>query len=338
MRRDPKVPAGTVHRTVLDSVLLRGNPLGDPTSRRIDVYVPADHSGRDLPLLVYLAAYTSSGLAQTNWKNFEETLPDRLDRLIHSGSMPPAVVAFPDCFTRLGGNQYIDSPAIGPWSRVLTQEMLPFVEERFGCGGPGRRGVLGKSSGGYGALVQAMLNPEVWTAAACHSGDMGFDLCCLADMPTALRTLSRFEFSVDRFIAAFESAQRVNGDDIHTLMLLCMAASYDPDTEAPWGIRLPVDTQTCEVIEARWANWRRWDPVRMVEHHAAALRQCRMLFIDCGDADQYDLLYGARRLHRELQVLDIPHRYEEFSGTHSGIDHRLDTSLPLLARVLSTRD
>jgi hypothetical protein len=30
--------------------------------------------------------------------------------------MPP-VVAFPDCFTRLGGNQYINSASIGAWEK-----------------------------------------------------------------------------------------------------------------------------------------------------------------------------------------------------------------------------
>src|SRR3712207_7877455 len=43
------------------------------------------------------------------------SVPERLDRLIGSGQMPPVAVAFPDCFTRLGGNQYVDSAATGPW-------------------------------------------------------------------------------------------------------------------------------------------------------------------------------------------------------------------------------
>ena len=61
----------------------------------------------------------------------------------------------------------------------------------------------------------------------------------------------------------------------------------------------------------------------------------KALFIDCGDVDQYDLVYGARRLHRRLEALDVPHRYEEFPDTHSGIDYRMDVSLPWLARALS---
>src|SRR5205085_2014794 len=57
----------------------------------------------DKPLLVKPTRSTSSGLSHTNWVGFRENLPERLDRLIGEQHMPPVVVAFPDCFTRLGG-------------------------------------------------------------------------------------------------------------------------------------------------------------------------------------------------------------------------------------------
>ncbi len=147
-----------------DSRLLKGNLLGDPTTRIIDVHVPAGHDGRGLPLLVDLVGFTAGGPAHTNWKNFGENVPERLDRLIASGVMPPVVTAFPDCFTRLGGNQYVNSKVMGPWDDVLLREAVPLVEGHFGCGGAGRRGVFGKSSGGYGAMVHALLHPDFWSA------------------------------------------------------------------------------------------------------------------------------------------------------------------------------
>ncbi len=122
--------------------------LGDPSVRVVDVYVPAGHDGQGLPLLVDLVGFTGSGLSHTNWVGFRENLPERLDRLIGEQRMPPVVVAFPDCFTRLGGNQYINSASMGAWEDFLLHEMLPAIEQRFGCGGAGRRGVFGKSSGG----------------------------------------------------------------------------------------------------------------------------------------------------------------------------------------------
>ena len=48
-----------------------------------------------------------------------------------------------------------------------------------------------------------------------------------------------------------------------------------------------------------------------------------------------DLLYGARRIVRRLNELGIAHRYEEFPDNHTGVDYRMDESLPFLAQALS---
>lgn len=335
MRQDRTVPAGTLHRLILDSAFLRGNLLDDPTERAVHVYVPSGHNGAGLPLLVDLVGFTGGGPSHTNWKGFGENAPERLDRLIGTGAMPPVAVAFPDCFTRLGGNQYINSAAMGRWEDFLIGEMLPFVEGRFGCGGAGRRGVFGKSSGGYGSIIHAMRHADTWSAAACHSGDMAFELCYLPDMPATLRALARHEGSVAKFMAALEANPKPSGDDTHALMSLAMAATYDPDPSAPFGVRLPVDPETCELLDDRWAAWLEWDPARIVDAHAGNLKSLKGLYIDCGTTDQYNLVYGARRLHRALDRLGVAHRYEEFPDNHSGIDYRMDESLPFLAKALS---
>ncbi|MCA8933592.1 MAG: enterochelin esterase [Rhodospirillaceae bacterium] len=335
MRPDHTLPRGRVERLTVDCPSLRGNPLDDPWRRAVDVYVPAGHSGAGLPLLVHLAAYTSSGLAATSWRSFEENLPERLDRLIAEGTLRPCVVACPDAFTRLGGNQYIDSAVMGLWETALATEILPAVETAAGCGGPGRRGLFGKSSGGYGALVNAMRRPEVWAAAACHAGDMGFEHCYLPEMPATLRALAKHDFSVASFMAAFEAAARPRRNDVGVLMVLGMAVSYDPDPAAPFGVRLPVDLQTCVLDEVRWANWRAWDPLEMAPQRLDALASLKALWIDCGRDDEYNLLFGARRLHRLLKGAGITHTFEEFEGSHGGIDHRLDLSLPRLVDALA---
>jgi hypothetical protein len=86
--------------------------------------------------------------------------------------------------------------------------MLPVIEQRFGCGGHGRCGVLGKSSGGCGAITHAPRDTDIWSAAACHSGDMGFELCYLADMPAVLRALSAVDNSIERWWRQLESAKK----------------------------------------------------------------------------------------------------------------------------------
>lgn len=335
MRKNKDHPAGTVHQIWIDSPALKTNMLGDPTRRRCDVYVPYGSDGRSLPLLVDLVGFTAGGPAHTNWKNFGENLPERLDRLIDSGAMDPCVVAFPDCFTRLGGNQYINSSAMGHWADFLTQDCVPAVERQFQCGGTGRRGLFGKSSGGYGAFVHALLYPSFWAAAASHSGDMAHELCHLPEFPGVLRALAKYDGSIAAWLAAFYDKPKTSDSDVHTLMMFAMCASYDPDPNAYWGVRLPVDAHTCEIIPERWANFMKWDPLTIAQTHAGALKSLKCLYFDCGDVDQYNLIYGARRMTRLLTARGVPHFYHEFPDNHSSVDYRMDISLPLLAKALS---
>jgi Enterochelin esterase and related enzymes len=335
MRRDYDAPQGEVKTLWLESKLLEGNLLGDPTRRRVDVYIPAGHDSKGLPLLVDLVGFLSGGPVHANWRNFGENLPERLDRLIAAKQLPPVVVAMPDCFTRLGGNQYINSSAIGPWADVLRKEVVPLVENTFGCGGDGRRGVFGKSSGGYGALMHALLYPDFWAVAACHSGDMAFELVFLPEFPNVLRALASHKFDVKSWIDDFYAKPKQKGSDLHILLMLAMCASYDPDPAAYWGIRLPVDTYTCELIPERWHNFMRWDPLNVAAERGKGLKQMKLLYVDCGTLDQYNLLYGTRRLHRLLEQQGIAHVYEEFKDDHSSIDYRLDRSLPLLVQALT---
>lgn len=326
-------PQGQVHRLQIKSALLAQNLLGDPAARIVDVYVP--FVGADgLPLLVDLVGWTAGGPVHTNWKCFTENVPERLDRLIASGRMRPVVVAFPDCCTRLGGNQYINSSATGPWADFLTDELVPFVESRFACGGDGRRGVFGKSSGGYGAIMHAMMRPDFWAAVACHSGDMGFDLCYRPALVGALRAFQAVG-GVEPWVREALAKTKLADADIQTLEALGWCASYDPDPSAPFGLRLPLDSETAEFIAERWANFERWDPVNFVEQQGPALSQLKGVHLDCGSEDQFMLQYGARRFTRALRRMGVSHVYEEFQDDHVNIDYRMDVSLPFLAAVLS---
>jgi len=335
----PDVPHGQVHTFWLDSEVLQGNPWEDSPRRRIDVYLPPEvnlDSGENYPVLYDLVGYSNGGPKDTAYTSFGESVPERMDRLIANGDAKPAIIVFPDCFTSLGGNQYINSPSVGRWADFLLHETIPFVEERAPVL-PGRdhRGLFGKSSGGYGAIVHGMRYPEYWNAIACHAGDMYFDFCYRTDFPTVLDVLAKHDRSVSQFLEYFHSAEKVSGDEFHTLMAIAMAATYDPNESDPTDIRLPVDLYTGELLEERWANWLRHDPIHLVEELGGNLHDLDLVFIDCGDQDQYHMLYGARILHRKLEDQGIKHIYEEFPDNHSKIDYRYDRSLPLLIDALT---
>lgn len=331
---------GRIVEIEVSSKALENNVLGDPTTRRVGVYLPPgyDDTKEDYPLLVDLVGFTGSGLSHLGFKAFDETVPQRIERLIASEKMGPVVAAFPDCFTSLGGNQYINSSALGNWEDFLIDEMIPALEDQFRVRkGREHRGVFGKSSGGYGAIAHGLRRADAWNALACHSGDMMFEWVYLADFPNVLRALDKFDMDPAAFIDDLRDAKKVEGKQFHVLMTLAMAATYDPDPDARYGVQLPVDPHTCEVIEERWAQWLRWDPVRMVleSEHQENLKKLAGVYIDCGTKDQYHLVYGARLLVKRLEAAGIPHTYEEFPDNHSGINYRMDRSLPFLYEALT---
>ncbi len=326
-------PQGQIEFLDITSSALANNVLGDPVARKVAIYLPEgyDRTSDEYPLMVDIVGFTGSGFGHIAWKAFQESVPQRVDRLVSEGKMGNVVVALPDCFTALGGNQYIDSAALGNWGEFLTREMLPAIEQRYRVkNGRAHRGLFGKSSGGYGSIVHGMIHADCWGAVACHSGDMGFDRCYLAEMPGVLTKLAGYEKGVAGFMDRLKSGRKVN--DMHTLMMLAMAATYDPDPNAPYGIQLPVTADTCEVIPERWEKWLEWDPVVMIEREdvQSNLRSLAGLYIDCGSHDQYKLVFGARQLVKRLKSLGIEHRYEEFGDSHSSVDYRMDESLPYL--------
>lgn len=332
-------PRGRVIRLAHDSTCLRGNPLGDPSARSVDVYLPAgyDHApARRYPLLVDVVGFTGSGQSHTSWRAFTENVPERLDRLIGEELMPPVIVAFPDCFTSLGGNQYVDSAGVGRYATYLTRELVPFLDDQLRTlASRDHRGIFGKSSGGYGALIHGMRHADVWGAVACHSGDLSFEWCYLPEMPKTVDAIARAGGTVERFVEAFHASVKPTAAQKHALMIVAMAATYDPDPDDPTRIRLPVDLATCELDEAAWARWLRHDPVRLVDAHADALRSLRLLYVDCGARDEWNLHHGARALARRLEAAGVPHVHEEFDDDHKQIDYRMDVSLPRLAAALA---
>jgi len=362
----PKWPAGRVVGVTHVSRVLADNPLGDPRERVHDAWLPPQYDqargrgrGRRFPVLFDLVGFTGSGKSHTNWRNFEENVPERAARLVHERKMDPCIIVFPDCFTALGGNQYINSTAVGRYADYLTRELVPLVDKEFRTlAGREHRGCFGKSSGGYGALIHGMKYARYWGAIASHSGDAYFDFAYRCEWPETLAELAKYkqprakEGPVDaaaldrgaepgeddgrvrRFLERVRRRATLSSAEIHCLTNLAMAASYDPDPRAPNGFRLPFRLDTGEIVAARWRRWLRHDPIHLVARYAVNLKALRGMYIDCGWRDQFRLLYGARTLSQRLRRHGIEHAYEEFDGTHSGIDHRMDTSLPFLSRAL----
>ncbi|HZS31401.1 MAG TPA: alpha/beta hydrolase-fold protein, partial [Gaiellaceae bacterium] len=171
----------------IESELLRGNPLGDPHVRPLWVYLPPAYEAepeRRFPSIYLIQGMTGQVDMWLNRTAFRPTTPERIDRLFGDEGCPPAVVVFVDCWTSFGGSQFIDSPGTGRYLGYLCDEIVPFVDERYRTlAEPAHRGLTGKSSGGYGAMVVPMLRPDVFGGLATHAGDALFEFCYLREFP-----------------------------------------------------------------------------------------------------------------------------------------------------------
>ena len=99
-------------------------------------------------------------------------------------------------------------PAPGAtWTTCATRSCA-FVDERYPTAASrDHRGLTGKSSGGYGAMVVPMLRPDVFGALASHAGDALFEACYLPSFPKAARMLrDEFDGSWDAFFERAGSA------------------------------------------------------------------------------------------------------------------------------------
>jgi enterochelin esterase family protein len=138
------------------------------------------------------------------------------------------------------------------------------------------------------------------------------------------------------WLEAFDRKLQKKHEDLTALNILAMAAAYSPRPGAtPFGIDLPCDLETGEFREDVWRRWLEHDPLRMVERHAEALRQSRLVFLDCGTRDEFHLHHGARLFSRRLEALGIAHEYEEFLDGHMNVHYRYDVSLPKMSRALA---
>jgi S-formylglutathione hydrolase FrmB len=362
----PRWPQGRTLILEHDSkILKRSIPkfLGDPHRRSLAVWLPPQYesgpSTQRFPVLYDLVGFTGSGLSHIAWRNFDENVPERAARLIHEGKMGPAIIVFADCFTALGGNQYINSSAVGDYADYITQELIPFIDGEFRTlASRDHRGCFGKSSGGYGAMIHGMKYAKYWGAIASHSGDAYFDFVYMNDWPNTLtelmkhRAKSRVSGSIDvrkeeknvtrgiddgrvkRFLQHMWKNEKSSSDEGHAMMLVAMAATYDPDPKTPLGFRLPFNLETGERIEARWSEWLKHDPINLVAKHRANLKSLRGIYVDCGWRDQYHIHFGARIFSKRLHAAGIRHTYEEFNDNHSSVDYRMDQSLPFLYKAL----
>ena len=333
--------AGTLNEHVISSELLRGNPLSDPHDRPLWVYTPPGYAadqGRRYPAVYVLQGFTGHLSMWRNRTPFEQPFPETADAVFAAGQAPPAIVVYVDAWTSYGGSQFVDSPATGRYHSYLCQEVVPWVDARYRTiTDPAHRAIMGKSSGGFGAMITPMLRPDLFGALATHAGDSLYEQCYLRDFGAAVRALRGFDGDIWTWWRDFSSRVPFsNPVDALLISLLGVAAAFSANDDGT--IDLPFDPRSGIVRPQVWQRWLEYDPVRMAPRYADALRSLRAIWIDAGTRDEYFLDVGAEAVRAQLRAIGVADElihFELFDGAHGSIGYRYPISLAWLCQQMA---
>jgi len=333
--------SGRLEEHLFESELLRLNPLGDPWQRPLWVYVPPGYDeapDRRYPSVYMLQGYLGHLEMWRNRTPLQKTFIETVDELLSGGTVPPTIVVFVDAWTKYGGSQFVDSPGTGQYHSYLCDEIVTWVDRHYRTlAHRDHRGISGKSSGGYGAMITPMLRPDLFSGLATHAGDALFEYTCLAKFLRCIRVLRACDGDIHRWWKEFsERGVLARPQDLSLLILYGVSACFSPREDGTPEI--PFDPDSGSLLPDVWQRWLDVDPVRMVATHADAMRSMRAIWIGSGAADEHYLDLGAYAFRRALGEAGVPPEaihYELFPGGHGDIDHSYPLSLAWLVRRLT---
>ncbi|MDZ4711356.1 MAG: alpha/beta hydrolase-fold protein [bacterium] len=334
---------GTIILETFDSKSLRNNPLCDPSIREFPVYLPPSYysSKKNYPVAYFLSGFSGVGQMHLNVSFLSENIHQRLDRLTASGKMKEMIVVLPDCMTRYGGSQFINSLGTGNYEDYIVKELVPYIDKNYRTiASNSKRAVCGKSSGGYGAAVLAMRNPDVFGLMCSTAGDMSFEYCYQPDFPKFITDIEHYgkgDKAIKHFIKhEINFKQPKPKYFFNILNSIAMASCYSPD---PGGFKtkgynfdLPFDVETGEPNTAIFSKWLKHDPVRMVDKYEKNLRKLKLIYLDAGVNDEFNLHIGARIFCDKLKKKKIKYVHEEFNAGHMNISYRYDRTFEMISK------
>ena len=325
------------------SKVLKNNPLHDPSKREIVVYLPPsyDKSLKNHPVVYLIAGFTGYGKMNMNLSAFGENIQQRLDRLINKKIISEMIVVMPDCFTKYGGSQYVNSTATGRYEDYVIREVVPLTDDLLRTiPKPNSRCIIGKSSGGYGAMWLGMRHPDVFGLLATHSGDSAFEYCYSKDFPPFTVQIQKYgkgHKAVQNFIRSQINFKQPKPKEFGNIInILAMSACYSPNPKRKeYNFDLPFDIYTGEIIPEIWKKWMQFDPVRLIDRYKQNLKKLKMIYIDCGTRDEFNLQAGARIYADKLRKAGIKCIHEEFTDGHMNIQYRYDVSFKYISKHFS---
>ena len=317
--------------TTFESASLVGNPAGDPSTRRAQVYLPPSYeqSQRSYPVL-YLLHGTGG-----NEESFRG-LHDVADTAIGIGRSEEFIVVAVDGSSRYSASFYENSVLNGNHRDYIAEDLVAHIDANYRTiADRDSRGVAGHSTGGYGAILFAMKEADVFGAAYSMSGGglcftrpecatyLGGDVAVFNE---GFRTwgpgLGPFANEGEALAAVQEPG------DVSNLLqreMYSMASAYSPNlANQPLLVDLPWETPSLEIVPEVRDRWFEHDVFEMLPQYVDELKSLRGFAFDVGEQDEFGLAGEATSFHEALVEADVPHDFTVYQGRHTNrINERL---------------
>jgi len=336
---------GKLVKDTIDSPSLEGNPLGDPATRNITIYLPPSYDkGGSFPVVYLLHGYigneTTFVAEDTTYWNFFPTGTDfpengfsgMLDDLIAAGKLKEMIVVMPDASNKYGGSWYTNSEVIGNYEDYIVSDLVGYIDTHYHTiPSPDSRAIVGHSMGGYGAMKLAMKHPAVFGAVAAHSAEpLSVELRKFV-IPIVL------EENPDVLVGPNLEISAANQERFLTSLFYSSGAAFSPNLEnPPFFVDLPFEYPSGVIIDEVWEKWLAHDPLTMLETYGENLASLRGVYFDIGNQDEFGLQPHSEVFHQALTEAGIAHEYQTYDdgGHFNRIFERLTISLSFISDAL----
>ena len=304
----------------LASQALKNNPLHDPSSRPVPVFLPAQATnGARLPVVYYLPGYGNSAdkfITSSNvWLKFTQKIADEIT---------PMLVVVVDGKTRWGGSQYLNSAAQGNYEDFACDEIIPAVEARHPAPTNGvRRLIAGHSSGGFGALRLGSARQRLFDAVIAMSPDSDFPTSHLPLVKVA--AVTNVPLAEIGKIASGKLPVPKNGDLTY---IIGLSAAYAPRGFFHHGEFAWLYDAQGKFRAKVWQRWLDNDPLTIVRKHPNAFAAGQAIYLEGAAQDEYSANIGARKIYEVLKPRPSRTTFYEPPGHHSDhVRERLERGL-----------
>jgi enterochelin esterase-like enzyme len=311
-----KGPSGRIIGTIVYSPGLEGNLLGDSPYRNVSIYLPPgyDSSDKHYPVVYLLHGYLGDNELWFGKGYAKVDLKSIMNYLINNKTINPMILVSPDSDNRFGGSWYINSASSGNWEDFIVQDVVQFIDNNYRTiPNAESRGIAGHSMGGYGTIMIAMKNPDIFSAAYALSA---YGLVIEPPNSSYLSGLYQ-EISGAADISDFDGLSF--DAKLHLSHLVAMAPN---SSSLPFYCDYLLNSSG-ELVQSVWQRIMAYDPYTSILTYKENLLELTAIRLDCGNLD--DNTIGNSRFADKLATIGIENAFESYDGDHTNkLEERME--------------